>query len=107
MKTHGSERAQPRRAGSRTVPPDADALRRFQTLPGVGKSIAGDLWELGLRSPKDLAGRDPERMYEEYCALKGQHVDRCLLYVFRCAVHFAETGEKDPLKRRWWYWKDR
>ena len=86
---------------------DDASLRRLRTLPGVGKSVAQDLWELGLRSPADLVGRDPEALYQAHCAMKGQLVDRCLLYVFRCAVHFAETGEEDPRKLKWWYWKDK
>ena len=85
---------------------DSESLRRLRTLPGVGKSVAQDLWELGLRSPRDLVGRSPDELYEAHCALKGERVDRCMLYVLRCAVHFAETGEKDPRKLKWWYWKD-
>ena len=97
----------PLRTQSRPGSPDIASLRRLRTLPGVGPSIARDLWELGIREPGDLAGRDPGQAYEELCALRGQRIDRCLLYVFRCAVHFAETGETNPKKLRWWYWKDR
>ncbi|NMB56563.1 pathogenicity locus, partial [Candidatus Beckwithbacteria bacterium] len=31
--------------------------------------------------------------------------DRCLLYVFRCAVYYAKGG-RDPEKLKWWNWKD-
>jgi hypothetical protein len=34
-------------------------------------------------------------------------VDRCLLYVFRCAVYFAEHTRHDPELLKWWNWKDR
>jgi hypothetical protein len=36
----------------------------------------------------------------------GQHVDRCVLYVFRCAVYFASESKHDPELLKWWNWKD-
>lgn len=88
-------------------PGDAAALRALQALPGVGPSIALDLLELGFRCPEDLCGSDPEALYTRLCELRGQHQDRCLLYVFRCAVHVAEHPGTDADKRKWWNWKDR
>jgi hypothetical protein len=78
----------------------------LQTIPGVGPSIAGDLRRLGIRRPADLAGRDPQALYEEHEDLTGAHVDRCVLYVFRCAVHFAGGADGDPELLKWWNWKD-
>jgi predicted flap endonuclease-1-like 5' DNA nuclease len=34
----------------------------LQQLPAVGPSIAADLRQLGVKSVKDLARRDPERV---------------------------------------------
>jgi hypothetical protein len=86
-----------------------DILKAFRQIPGVGKSIAEDFWELGLRRVDDLRGRDPQRLYDDFCRLRGMHVDRCMLYVFRCAVYYAETPdeEREPEKLLWWNWKDR
>ena len=64
-------------------------LKEFQRIPGVGKSIAQDLWDLGYRSINELSHQDPEDMYARLCLIKGGRLDRCLLYVFRCAVYFA------------------
>lgn len=75
-------------------------------IPGVGKSIAVDLDELGIKKIEDLDGKDPEKLYEDLCLLKGQRIDRCMLYVFRCAVYFASNTEHDPEKLKWWNWKD-
>ncbi|MDO9631188.1 MAG: helix-hairpin-helix domain-containing protein [Humidesulfovibrio sp.] len=86
--------------------PDPLVLKDFRRIPGVGKSIAVDFWELGLRSVADLRGRDPEALYADMEALAGQHVDRCMLYVFRCAVYFAETADPAPELLKWWSWKD-
>ena len=41
------------------------------------------------------------------CIQKGFTEDRCELYVFRCAVYYAEHEEHDPEKLKWWYWKDK
>ena len=89
--------------GLRPVPVNGTGLR---TIPGVGKSIEQDLIELGYTSVADLKGADPEAMYNRFCTMKGQQIDRCLLYVFRCAVYFAGHKTHDPKKLKWWYWKD-
>ncbi|PKN03330.1 pathogenicity locus [Candidatus Dependentiae bacterium HGW-Dependentiae-1] len=81
-------------------------LKELQQIPGVGPSIAQDLWELGIRSIHDLKKQNPETMYLQSCALRGQHIDRCLLYVFRCAVYYASEKNHDPELLKWWHWKD-
>ena len=83
------------------------ALRELRTIPGVGKSISQDLWELGMRSAADLKGQDPQLLYEKSCAFRGMPVDRCLLYVFRCAVYYASHKNHQPEKLFWWNWKDK
>jgi hypothetical protein len=80
-------------------------LKDLRVIPGVGKSIALDLYRLGIRSVKDLAGQSPELLYEKSNALAGMRQDPCLLYVFRCAVYFAETPFPEKKKLNWWYWK--
>ena len=82
-------------------------LKEFQTIPGVGKSIAMDLWNQGFRSVQELASQDPEDMYLRECELQGTQVDRCLLYTFRCAVYYASHENHDPELLKWWNWKDR
>jgi hypothetical protein len=81
-------------------------LKDFQHIPGVGKSISQDLWNLGLRSVQDLKGQDPEELYHKICAYQGTQVDRCMLYVFRCAVYYASNEQHDPELLKWWKWKD-
>lgn len=82
-------------------------LSEFRQVPGVGKSISEDLWDLGLRSVSDLKKQDPEDLYLRLCALQGTHVDRCMLYVFRCAVYYACNDIHDPELLKWWNWKDK
>ena len=50
---------------------EREAFSTFGHIPGVGKSISVDLWDLGLRSVQDLEGRDPEDMFEETRRLAG------------------------------------
>jgi len=83
-------------------------LKHLQSVPGVGKSIAIDLWNINIKWIDDLIGKSPEKMFEQSNKLAGMVQDRCLLYVFRCAVYFAETNEdqRDKEKLKWWNWKD-
>ena len=84
----------------------AKSLKALMVIPGVGKSVAGDLRNLGITAVEQLKGRDPEELYQELCALQGLRVDRCMLYVFRCAIYYAETANPDPERLKWWHWKD-
>ncbi|ETA68142.1 holliday junction resolvasome, DNA-binding subunit [Methanolobus tindarius DSM 2278] len=80
--------------------------KELMIIPGVGKKIADDLWNLGIRGVSELKNRDPENLYRQLCDFQGMHVDRCMLYVFRCAVYFASNDEHDPELLKWWNWKD-
>ena len=79
----------------------------FETLSGIGPSMARDLLDLGYGRIDDLVGEDPQAMFEALCSLRGERIDRCVLYVFRCAVYQAETERPDPELRLWWNWKDK
>ena len=35
-------------------------------------------------------------MYDRLIRLRGAHQDRCVLYVFRCAVYYASRARHDP-----------
>lgn len=75
-------------------------------IPGVGPSIARDLHLVGIHRVADLVGKDPEALYRRVETKKHRDQDRCLLYVFRCAVYFASTPRPEPDKLKWWNWKD-
>lgn len=78
----------------------------LQTIPGVGKSIAQDLRDIGIQYVEDLKGKDPQALFDASNKIAGTIQDRCLLYVFREAVYFAQTPNPDPEKLKWWNWKD-
>jgi len=81
-------------------------IKDLSRIPGIGPSLASDLYSLGVHEVAELRGRDPESLYSELCEKAGQHVDRCVLYAFRCAVYFASESRPDPEKLKWWNWKD-
>lgn len=84
------------------------AIKELMLIPGIGKSIANDLWNIGIHSVSDLRNGDPELLFDLSNAFAGIKQDRCLLYVFRCAVYFANTEktEQNPEMLKWWNWKD-
>lgn len=78
-------------------------LRR---VPGIGKAMEADLHDLGIFAVEDLKGRDPDELYARLTVRHGGTLDRCVLYVFRCAVYYAETADPEPELLKWWSWKD-
>ena len=83
-----------------------ESLEDLQKIPGVGKEISKDLYNIGIHKASQLKGKNPEELYERLCIYKGLKVDRCVLYVFRCAVYFANEKNPEPEKLKWWNWKD-
>ena len=81
--------------------------KNLQTIPGVGKSISQDFLDIGIKHVSDLKGKNPEELYQKICAKQGIKVDRCVLYVCREAVYFANTpkNKRNPKKLKWWNWK--
>ncbi len=84
-----------------------EIIKELQQIPGVGPSLANDLWLVGIRAIKDLKNQDPANLYAKLCHLTNTKHDRCVLYVFRCAVYYASTKKHNPTKLKWWNWKDK
>ena len=81
-------------------PPEA-----LESIPGIGPSMANDLRGLGIAEVSDLKSKDPGALYDALEARAGMHMDRCVLYAFKCAVYYAEGG-REPEKLKWWNWKN-
>ncbi|OIO73569.1 MAG: hypothetical protein AUJ85_07550 [Elusimicrobia bacterium CG1_02_37_114] len=75
-------------------------------IPGVGINIAKDLRDLDVYKVEHLHGKNPEVLYKQLCDLRRCRIDRCVLYVFRCAVYFAEHKKHNARLLKWWNWKD-
>jgi len=84
-----------------------EAIKAFRIIPGVGKSLGKDLVDLGYQKLDELKGENPETMYQNLINLRGRHIDRCVLYVFRCAVYYASNSMHEPELLKWWNWKDK
>lgn len=85
----------------------AKADNELTRIPYVGESIAQDFKNIGITAIEDLKGKNPEELFFQICAFQGMQVDRCVLYVCRSAVYFAENSNSDPEKIKWWNWKDK
>ena len=82
-------------------------MGELRAIPGVGRQTEQDLIALGYPTIASLRGADPEELYRLECEKSGVMGDHCQLYVYRCAVYFAQPPDPDPEKLKWWYWKDR
>jgi hypothetical protein len=85
----------------------AKAGNELTKIPYVGKAIAQDFKNIGIKCIQDLKGKNPEDLYMQICTYEGMQIDRCLLYVCRSAVYCAENPNPDPEKVKWWNWKDK
>jgi len=84
-----------------------NTLKKLQVIPGIGPKLSKEFLNVGIKDVSDLKGKDPEELYLEICAKQGYRVDRCVLYVCRSAVYFAENEDPDPERLKWWNWKDK
>jgi predicted RecB family nuclease len=41
-----------------------EVIKELIIIPGVGKSLATDLWNIGITSITDLKGKDPYELYD-------------------------------------------
>lgn len=81
-----------------TVAEREEAMVRLQQIPNVGPKMAGTLLKLGITSLEDTAGKDPDEMYQELCAIDAKRHDPCVRDVFAAVVSYAEGGSARP----WW-----
>jgi hypothetical protein len=78
------------------------ALKDLQRIPGIGEKLSKALWNIGIHSIEELNNQDPEELYQRLCELEGAKVDRCILYIFRCAVYYASNTNHDPRLLKGW-----
>ncbi|MFC1984025.1 helix-hairpin-helix domain-containing protein [Chloroflexota bacterium] len=84
-----------------------NTVESLQVIPGVGSKLAKRFSDIGIKDVADLKGKNPELLYSQIFAKHGYQVDRCVLYVCRLSIYFADTENPDPEKLKWWYWKDK
>src|ERR1700741_5293894 len=78
--------------------------RRLSNLISVGPAMLRDFELLGVRSVKQLARRNPARLYQKLCPATGQRIDICCQDVFSAAVAQARNPPLPAEQCQWWYW---
>jgi nucleotidyltransferase/DNA polymerase involved in DNA repair len=77
----------------------ADAKpKRLRDLRNIGKAMLADFELLGVVSVDQLAGCDPNELYDRLQVVTGHRHDPCVLDTFMAAVHEARTGAR----LNWW-----
>lgn len=78
---------------------DRNRIIKLTDLPNVGKTVAGDLRQLGILAPEQIRGRCPFELYRDLCLMTGERQDPCLIDVFMSVTSFLEGNEAEP----WWH----
>lgn len=82
------------------------AKTKLTTIPTIGPNMERHLQNIGISCVEDLVGADADDLYQKDATYHGKPSDRCVLYVYRLAVYYANHSRHDPEKLKWWYWKD-
>jgi hypothetical protein len=78
-----------------STPEDCAVL---EDLPNIGPALAADLRLIGVRTPRELKGRDAFVLYQKLNAATGTRNDPCVLDTFMAAVDFMNGAAAAP----WW-----
>jgi Pathogenicity locus len=70
----------------------------LEQLPNIGPALAADLRRIGIRTPRELKGRDAFVLYQQLNAATGTRNDPCVLDTFMAAVDFMNGAAAAP----WW-----
>jgi hypothetical protein len=76
----------------------ADDCEALEQLPNIGPALAADLRRIGIRSPRELRGRDAFVLYQQLCATTGERQDPCVLDTFMAVIDFMRGAPAAP----WW-----
>ena len=79
----------------------------LKKIPGIGNNMAEHLIKARYPTIASLKGQSADDIYTADCLAQGMNVDKCALYCYRLAVHYADhDGQLPPDKQNWWDWKD-
>lgn len=77
---------------------NATEAKKLEDIPNIGKRVAEDLRRIGITEPKQLAKKNPMRLYDAICKDAGAPVDPCMIDVMMAAVDFMNGAPAAP----WW-----
>jgi nucleotidyltransferase/DNA polymerase involved in DNA repair len=78
--------------------------RQLADLISIGPAMLRDFELLGIRSVRQLARQNPQRMYERLGQAMGQRQDPCVLDTLCAAVAQARNPRLPAEQCQWWYW---
>jgi len=79
-------------------------VKDLQDIPNVGKATEKSFNILGINEPIQLVGRDPYKMYIDFCDITQKKHDPCVIDVFISVVRYMEGG---PPKKWWEFTEER
>lgn len=77
-------------------------VKKFQDIPNVGPAVAHDFVLLGIKTPRDLKGKDGFTLYKKLCKVTNTRHDPCVLDTFLAVADFMNGA---PAKQWWLYTK--
>ena len=73
-------------------------IKNLQIIPWVWPKLAKEFLDIWIESVSDFKAKDPEELYFQICVKHWMQVDKCVLYVLRLCVYFAEKEIYDSKK---------
>jgi len=76
---------------------ESDA-KNLEDIPNVGKAVAEDLRNIGIKRPDQLKGKNGIKLYQKLNQVSGVQHDPCMADTFMAAVDFMNGGKAQA----WW-----
>lgn len=78
---------------------NSKSVDELMQLRNIGKAMRQDFALLNIRTVKQLAKQNPDKLYKRIRSLTGTRHDPCVWDTYAAAIHQAKTGEALP----WWH----
>ncbi len=74
----------------------ANEVKKFSDIPNVGPAMTRDFTLLGITSPRQLAKKDPYKLYKQLEKVTGVRHDPCVLDTYMAVVDFMNGAPAKP-----------
>ena len=78
----------------------SSSLQELEQIPGVGKTIARDMQNIGIHSIDDLKGRQAQQLYDRLCEFKA--APACPEHCLSCLSRAQSRGALSKGRRVEW-----
>jgi hypothetical protein len=76
----------------------ASDVKTFEQIPNIGKKMAEDFRQLGIKTPAELKRKNALTLYNTMCRMTGTRQDPCVLDTYMAAIDFMNGAPARP-----WY----